>query len=91
MQIELTPKGQRWGDIIRKELSDPHSPISQAVKNLKTWKYIVKDRQSGQPGWSFESNTFGGVDVIHRNNRGHEIDRESMSEYAWVSNCIINT
>lgn len=87
-QIKLTPKGSRWGDIIRRELSDPNSAISRAAKNLKTWKYIIKERQPGQPGWSFESSLFGGVDVVCRDHHGLEIERESMSPHTWVKDCI---
>jgi len=87
-QIKLTPKGERFGDKIRRQLSDPDSSLSQAVKNLKTWKYIIKGRPTGDVGWSFESNIFGGVEAVYHNVYGMETEREVMSPYTWVKDCI---
>jgi hypothetical protein len=40
--IRLTPKGKRWGDVIRKELTDPDSRLSCVVREFKAWTRIAK-------------------------------------------------
>ncbi len=40
--IKLTPVGKRFADVVKRELADPDSTISQAVRNLKGWKHQVK-------------------------------------------------
>jgi hypothetical protein len=40
MSIKLTPHGKRWADVIRRELKDPESIVSYAVRELRAWKRL---------------------------------------------------
>lgn len=40
--IKFPPKGKRWGDVIRRELADPHSRLSETVREFKAWIRLAK-------------------------------------------------
>lgn len=40
----LTPKGNRWTDVIRKELADPDSQLSHITREFKAWKRLCNSR-----------------------------------------------
>ena len=43
MKWTTTPVGKRWGDVIRRELSDPDSELSMAVRAFNAWKRLCKN------------------------------------------------
>jgi hypothetical protein len=38
--MKMTEKGQRWGDVIRKELQNPKSLTSLSVRQFKAYKKL---------------------------------------------------
>lgn len=40
--IQLTPKGNRFGDVVRDTLADPDSVLSKVVRNFNAYKKICK-------------------------------------------------
>lgn len=79
--IKLTPKGKRWGDVIRKELADPDSLISKAVRELKAWHRLSKTNDRIQ----LELTCLGNIQVACYGYCVHDADRTDICPLNDVS------
>jgi len=80
--IKLTPKGKRWGDVMRDCLSDPEHEVSRAVRNRNAWWRITKNNSRD---YKWELGLMGGLYIEKIGPRGTINEQEPMSYFPDVS------
>ena len=40
--MKLTPKGKRFGDVVRQHLADPNSDLSKITRQFNAWKRLER-------------------------------------------------
>lgn len=82
--MKLTPKGQRIGDKIRKQLSDPDSSMNECVRTFKAWTRLFK---SNPKKYKLQLNMFGDIEFIESLGKYGETVHPS---HPWDIGCFIN-
>lgn len=75
--------GPRWGDVIRKELKNLGSTLSEINRDFEEYKFLVKNYPK-----KFKLTNFGGDIHFHTMGTIYELNVENVSPYAWVSHVV---